>query len=200
MMFAIRKAFFLSMRVQSADEAFELLMYSSRAVSDIIRAIDFLHKSPWNLKLIIRDFVVMPIEFELRGFVYKKSFNALSQYYVDCYFEELKQRKDEIANKVKLFYEEVQPKIVLESFIIDFVMLEDGTIKIVELNPYSKSTGSCLFDWIKDKEILENGPFDFRILEEPQQKKVANYLMPWNHLIQQSKDQIKEEDSICTIC
>jgi len=119
---------------------------------------------------------------------------------VDCYFEELKQRKDEIANKVKLFYEEVQPKIVLESYIIDFVMLEDGAIKIVELNPYSQSTGGCLFDWTKDKEILENGPFDFRILEEPQQKKAANYLVPWNHLIQQSKDQIKEEDSICSIC
>jgi len=188
------------MKVHSCDEAIELLMYSSRAVSDIKRAIDFLHKSPWNLKIIVRDFVEMPIQFELRGFVHKQSLNALSQYYVDCYFEELLQRKDEITTKIQIFFEEVKDKILIESYIIDFVILADGTVKIVELNPFSRSTGSCLFDWIKDKDLIENGPFEFRISEAPNQIHAAGYLMPWNHLIAQAKDKlIKDEKTICLV-
>jgi len=187
------------MRVYSADEAFELLMYSSRAVSDIKRAIDYNHKSSWNLKLIVRDFIEMPIEFELRGFVYKGSLNALSQYYIDCYFEDLKKRKDEISSTVLIFFEEVKPMIQLESYIIDFVMFFDGTIKIVELNPFSKSTGPCLFNWVSDKTVIESGPFEFRVLEEPNQKHAAGYLMPWSDLIKQAKEKLKEEESICSI-
>jgi len=58
----------------------------------------------------------MPIEFELRGFVHKKSFNALSQYYVDCYFDSLVQRKDEIQTKVVEFFEQVKDQINLGTY------------------------------------------------------------------------------------
>jgi len=78
-------------------------------------------------------------------------------------------------------------------------MMKDGTIKIVELNPFSRSTGtqslnktpyysihtvgSCLFDWIIDKELIEKGPFQFRVIEQPNQKRAASYLLPWKHLL-----------------
>jgi len=92
-------------------------------------------------------------------------------------------KKDEIQTKVVEFFEQVKDQINLESYIIDFVMMKDGTIKIVELNPFSRSTGSCLFDWIIDKELIEKGPFQFRVVEQPNQKRAASYLLPWKHLL-----------------
>ena len=35
----------------------------------------------------------------------------------------------------------------LQNFIVDIVIMSDGTIRIVELNPYGEFAGSCLFDW-----------------------------------------------------
>jgi hypothetical protein len=42
---ALRRAFFACMQVESAKEVFDLIMYSSRAVSDIKRALDFIGMS-----------------------------------------------------------------------------------------------------------------------------------------------------------
>jgi len=113
------------------------------------------------------------------------------------FFDELKSRKEEIQEKVLTFFGEVKFHIKLESYIVDFVMLDDS-IMIVELNPFSRSTGSCLFDWEKDKKVIEEGPFEFRILEEPNEKHAAAFLMPWKNLVEQAqepKPQLVKEDA-----
>ena len=43
--------------MSSVDEALQLVMYSSRAISDMKRALDNLDISPWNMKAIVREFV-----------------------------------------------------------------------------------------------------------------------------------------------
>ena len=49
------------LRVQSADEAFELLSMSSRCVSDLVRLLNHRDDLPsWDLHLIVRCFVPLP--------------------------------------------------------------------------------------------------------------------------------------------
>jgi hypothetical protein len=161
----------------------------------------------------------MPIQGELRGFVHKGQLNALSQYYADCYFEvrnellarltmqDLVRSKDKVAAAVRDFFQEVQPHIHLESYICDFVVLQDNSVRIVELNPFSESTGkgmkdqrlfsvgSCLFDWKADKEVIENGPFEFRVATSPVSY-VESLLMPFNHLLDQASKNLQERRQI----
>eukprot|EP00026_Physarum_polycephalum_P011726 Phypoly_transcript_11967.p1 GENE.Phypoly_transcript_11967~~Phypoly_transcript_11967.p1 ORF type:complete len:362 (+),score=58.85 Phypoly_transcript_11967:36-1088(+) len=188
---ALRRAFFKAMSVKSVDEALQLVMYSSRAISDMKRALDNLDVSPWNMKAIVREFVDIPIEGEFRGFVHNKKLNALSQYYADCYFEDLPPRREAIGSAVqKFFYSHIQSLLPFDSYIIDFVVFKNNDVMIVELNPYSVTTGACLFDWQKDKAQLENGPFELRVNTEPV-KNVNGYLVPFNALVSQALREVE---------
>jgi hypothetical protein len=59
---SIRRAFFRLLAVKTAREVKEIMSMSSRVVSDLVRALDNLDKSPWNMKFIVREFVSIPIE------------------------------------------------------------------------------------------------------------------------------------------
>jgi len=192
---AIRKAFFESLSVNSPEEVMEIMEKSSRVVSDIVRALDNVDKCAWNLKLIVREFVPMPIEGEFRGFVCNGKLNGLSQYYDDCYFDYHVDNKNLITEKVLAFFEEIKNHITLESYICDFVILSDGQVKIVELNPFSEQTGACLFNWKKDKEVIENGPFQFRYNHKANSL-VLGSLMPWNAIFQKAYDVINKKETV----
>eukprot|EP01111_Echinosteliopsis_oligospora_P002130 TRINITY_DN13115_c0_g1_i1.p1 TRINITY_DN13115_c0_g1~~TRINITY_DN13115_c0_g1_i1.p1 ORF type:complete len:235 (+),score=47.52 TRINITY_DN13115_c0_g1_i1:58-762(+) len=86
---ALKRAFFRAMSVTSAEEVMEMISRSSRAISDLKRALDNQDVSPWHMLGIVREFVDIPLEGELRGFVHNKKLNALSQYYSDCFFPRL---------------------------------------------------------------------------------------------------------------
>jgi hypothetical protein len=193
----LRRAFMRVMAVTNADEALQLIMYSSRAISDIKRALDFADKSSWNLKLIVREFVEIPIEGEFRGFVYNNKLNALSQYYADCFFPEIasETQKKKIEERVLTFFEqEIKDSLKhLSSYIVDFVVT-DKYVKVVELNPFSKSTGACLFDWDKDKQIIEEGPFEFRV-NTKEREGVHAMLMPWRYLIQAAETESTSKEA-----
>ncbi|KAL6058969.1 hypothetical protein QOT17_014497 [Balamuthia mandrillaris] len=209
---ALRKAFFQRMRVTSADQVFQLMMYSNRTVSDMKRAIDHADKIEWNLGLIVREFVAIDIEGELRAFVHNKQLNALSQYFADCYFAGLHEHKDEVQERVLQFFEQVKEDIPFDSYNIDFAVSKDR-VYILELkygcalslscslarslslsllpflrfnllvskSPFSESTGGALFDWKKDRNVLEEGPFEFRTV--PEENACKNLMQPWKGLV-----------------
>ncbi|KAL6063817.1 hypothetical protein QOT17_011313 [Balamuthia mandrillaris] len=177
---ALRKAFFQRMRVTSADQVFQLMMYSNRTVSDMKRAIDHADKIEWNLGLIVREFVAIDIEGELRAFVHNKKLNALSQYFADCYFADLHEHKDEVQERVLQFFEQVKEDIPFDSYNIDFAVSKDR-VYILELNPFSESTGGALFDWKKDRNVLDEGPFEFRTV--PAENACKNLMQPWKGLV-----------------
>eukprot|EP01089_Gocevia_fonbrunei_P021003 TRINITY_DN7976_c0_g1_i1.p1 TRINITY_DN7976_c0_g1~~TRINITY_DN7976_c0_g1_i1.p1 ORF type:complete len:267 (+),score=35.49 TRINITY_DN7976_c0_g1_i1:240-1040(+) len=118
---AIRRAFFRIMKVSNAEEIFNLMMYSARIISDLKRALDYkdLKTLDWNLKFIIREFVDIPIEYELRAFVYKNQLVALTQYYADTFFQDLWDNQETIKQCVQdFFYEQVQSRCTdLQSYL-----------------------------------------------------------------------------------
>ena len=89
---------------------------------------------------------------------------AISQYNFLCYFKEVDENKFEIQKKILSFFDNL--KISQQNYILD-LHVNDEEIKVIELNPFENATGTCLFNWKKDFEILKNGPFEFRINLKP---------------------------------
>jgi hypothetical protein len=205
----LRRAFFDRMRVFNSADVFKLLAVSYRTTGDLIRAVENVDVSPWNLKFVVREFVQMPIETEFRGFVNNGNLNALSQYYDDTYFSsidpvEMPKHVQEFFKKEvqegKMFEVDDLKEEPLQAYIMDFVIMPDNQVKIVELNPFSVQTGSCRFHWVQDKEIIENGPFEFRYRESSAET-ADLAISPWRKYVTQAEELIKKEkeqpNSIC---
>ena len=171
---ALVKASIQGLKIHTGKEAIELLTDSERVYDDLLTALEHLVKHPkeFTQKIIIREWIDIPIDMEFRGFVYNKTLNALSQYYHYCFFPKLVQELPMIERKIKDFYKSIRDLVPLDSFIMDFAVLEDK-ILIIELNPFFLGTDPCLFSWKTDKKIFEDGPYEFRIKKEPVKKKTT---------------------------
>eukprot|EP01102_Stenamoeba_stenopodia_P013452 TRINITY_DN4369_c0_g1_i1.p1 TRINITY_DN4369_c0_g1~~TRINITY_DN4369_c0_g1_i1.p1 ORF type:complete len:361 (-),score=86.40 TRINITY_DN4369_c0_g1_i1:25-1107(-) len=156
-----------SLRVQSGREAIELLLMSSRIREDLQRALEF--PNAFKLDIIIREWHPMQASMEFRGFVYNHNLNAVSQYCYMQYFKDLPPRKASIEQQIKEFHSTFKDLVPQQNYIVDFAITHDGSIQIVELNPFFQDTSACLFDWKveEDRKTIQNGPFEFRILEQP---------------------------------
>ncbi|KAJ3427280.1 cell division cycle protein 123 [Anaeramoeba flamelloides] len=141
---------------------------SNRICEDMKLALD--HTDQWNQNFVVRTFFEIPSDMEFRGFVKNGKLNALSQYNHVCFYEPLVELKEQIGNVCReMFEKKIQPQLEekYSDYIIDFCFV-DGDLakpKIIELNPFQFSTDGCLFSWKTERNILENGPFEFRILE-----------------------------------
>jgi len=154
------------MGVSSGREATDLMRRSDRIQGDMEEAI----KNSEPMNLIIREFVNFPVKNELRGFVHKGVFTALTQYNNLAYFPEHIESKAEVEEKVKSFVKVFIKAMesVLDSFVMDIVIDDAGKVWVVEVNPFGEMAGSCLFEWSRDRAILMGRePFQFRIVDQP---------------------------------
>jgi hypothetical protein len=183
----LRQAFIESMRIHSVEEALLLMGASSRILGDFKRALE--HEDIWGMKIVIREFVEFDVRNEFRGFYFNGNLNALSQYDGNIFFN---LNKEITQDRIIKFMKENGDK--LQNSIIDFILTNDH-VYICELNPFTSSSGSALFNWKKDEEILKNGPFEFRISETVKDDIYYKLLMgPWYKNIQDSfKRQSKKE-------
>ena len=154
------------MAVSNGREATDLMRRSNRIQGDMEEAV----KNSEPMNLIIREFVHFPVKNELRGFVHKGVFTALTQYNNLAYFPEHKESKAEVEEKVKSFVKVFIKAMesVLDSFVMDIVVDDDGKVWVVEVNPFGEMAGSCLFEWSRDRAILMGREqFQFRIVDKP---------------------------------
>ena len=119
---------------------------SERTHEDLNLALEF--PQAWDMKVIVREWVKLfstglPISnlfflakvtihpsMEFRGFVCKKKFTALSQYFHIVHFPELVKSRNEVLAKILAFYEDIKDAIPADSYIIDFGVLEDRVVVI----------------------------------------------------------------------
>ena len=138
--------------VSSGTKAAELLKMSNRIQGDLKVCLDVGE----TMNLVIREFVKFPVKNELRGFVYNGVLTALTQYNNLAFFPEQQESKNEVEQKVKnlmdLFISAMAG--VLNSFVVDIVLDDDGKVWVVEVNPFGELAGSCLFGWSKDRYAL----------------------------------------------
>lgn len=190
----VRKSFFNFMRVFNAQDALDIMSKSGRIISDLKRAVDFkdiLKEIPLNI--VVREFVEFDITNEFRAFYYSGKLTGISQYDINCFFTVPK----DIKERVNKFIEKVSLK---KDCVIDLVVTETN-IWIVELNPFSQSSGSALFNWNKDLKQLQEGPFEFRKLEQERSNEYLKAILSsWNHFIDESiKKERQENESFCNI-
>ena len=164
-------AFYLAsteiLSISDGNQGARLLVMSNRIQGDLKLWAE--RSDPLNL--IIREFIKFPVQHELRGFVWKSHLTAISQYNNIAYLPSLVQNKKQIEEKVKIFMEKFIKVMSarLENFVVDIVLDYEGNVWIVELNPIGELTGSCLFSWKSDRDLLlnEDGRFEFRIQDDP---------------------------------
>ena len=162
---AIIRAMSKALRVNSAEQIIEMLTFSERCYQDATRRV---LNGGAPMQLVIRSWVPIQPELELRGFVFGKRFTCLSQYYKACYSPVLARNHAAIEQAALKCFKAIQKLLKLENFVLDLVYdQESDTCLVVELNHWARTTSSALFDWSTDIELLENGPFCFRFVAEP---------------------------------
>jgi len=164
---AITRAANKCMMVKSGHQALQLLSQSFRVHTDVTRA---LQDSNFCLQCIVREWVQIPFECEYRGFVCKKRLTGLSQYFHYIFLEELQSQADAISNRITIYWNNIKHLIDHDSYVIDFAILSDNSIKVIEINPFHYSTGAPFFGWKQGSEgrnVLFNGPFSFRFKQSP---------------------------------
>ena len=187
-MIALRRSFLKAAAVSSAAEAFDLMKWSSRVISDLRIFLTESEGRDWfDIKVVVRQFMDdLDIADEFRGFVHNGKLTALSQYQTECYFPNLVAHSGEIAATIQRFFnDELLPKLpdwAREGAVIDFAVI-GHKVFVVELNPFTTCSGACLFDWEKDHDVLfGTREFEIRVVKEPLDHMEARFA-PWADLI-----------------
>ena len=167
--------------IETGSEALEVLISSERVFEDLEYAFSNEPKIPFEnagLQIVLREWTQsIPIHQEFRGFVWEGSLNAIGQYYHSLFFPELLEKKQLIQDKLTLFFmEKIKPKLTknLKCCIVDLAILNENTIKLIEINPFDGkslaslkgSTGLFDLDDPKDLNIVQKGPFELRLREK----------------------------------
>ncbi|KAL9645395.1 hypothetical protein ABK040_002594 [Willaertia magna] len=213
---AFLKAMNKSMKISTGKDAMYLLTNSQRVYEDLTKNVDF-GKELYESKMILREWIDEVAEnpqYEFRSFVHEKSLNAVSQYFCDNTFDELlnlENRKLIEKKIIDFFNNTVTSSITHPSFVIDFFVSPTRGVLIIELNPFHIGAGPCLFSWKgNEREILMNGPIEFRYQLEPATEKTfAQFLtVQWEkylvlhhdiHSPNFSKEQLLEKQNSSSI-
>jgi hypothetical protein len=159
------------LKVDNADEVLNLLLRSVRVFEELNGSLKA-GEAYFECLLVFREWdsrVPDRQGYEFRGFVFNRNLTALTQYNDFLYFPELVRQKDQIEQRIRSYFVQIQPRLPQQHYLIDFICFEDE-IKIIELNPFTTCAGSGLFDWMEDIEVIKNGPFQFRVRTEPDPK------------------------------
>ena len=158
-------------------EAVERFLYSERVQEDLHVAESQMEKDEaFVFNLVVRELGVFEVRNEVRGFIYNHKFTALTQYNQTCYFPQALQERDAVVAACTRFMETLMPALAadpsssgLASFVVDLVMLNDGRVMIIELNPFAEFAGSGLFSWEKQSDLdvlMGRKPFEYRVVEQ----------------------------------
>lgn len=139
----------------------DLFLKSARVRQDLERS---LKSESFDLQIVCREFVELPLHSEFRGFVFEKRLVAVSQYFWFNYFPELVQKHNIYLDRMVDFFEMVvKNRVPYSNYVIDFAVLDDR-IYVIELNPFGDVSGACCFNWTKDGLLLHGQLCDKTVL------------------------------------
>lgn len=123
------------------------------------RCLDTL-KIDWPHFLVIREYVNIDPQSEFRCFIYQNQLTAISQYH--CYDKyNYCLSPDKVKNIIHKFYKDNYKDFIYEDCIVD-IIINNNIVKIVEFNSFASGiSGSSLYNWKRDKNILFNKEITF---------------------------------------
>jgi len=149
----IFQAHISSLKLSNAHEVLETLLSSDRVMNDEIPLALEHSKRIWNKHIVIRQWCPIPIQYELRGFVYNNTLTGLCQYYDEVFYPELLEHKDLIQKIVLDFFDSVKDLIPInpKEYVLDMIVdLDHHRALIVEINPFGQpdgmGTGTVMFN------------------------------------------------------
>lgn len=169
-----------TIKCKDIDDAMNLILTSERVYVDLYREIKTLENNSdykYETKIAIREWVQMNGEKEFRCFVKNNNMTAITQYNHYIMVEDLLDKEYLVKTK-KLLYDYWKESISmllteLKDYVIDLAVLDSNKVTVIELNPCNNLTGSGMFMWEGDKEVLhgnKDGLFEnieFRVRETP---------------------------------
>jgi hypothetical protein len=90
----------------------------------------------------------------------------------------------------------------MDNYILDFAVFDDGSVLVIELNPWATTSGAALFQWSADRSVLMNGPMEFRIVEEPVEGVQESLFPEIKSLIQrvsQETEEARPREGLCCL-
>jgi len=181
LLIALGKANSTFMCVRDSDKAMFLLEHSSRVRQDLGKICDFPEKL-FQSAVMLREWddrVPKNQAGEFRGFVYAKKLNAVTQYITCMHFPHVVEHKQEIERRIQSYFDEVVPLIPHDNYVIDFILFDDGDIRVIELNPFYIGAGTGLFSWRENRELFMNGPFEMRVSTHiPTEEDASSFIVP----------------------
>ncbi|CAF1108145.1 unnamed protein product [Adineta ricciae] len=208
---ALLTAAFLALRMTCAADVLSTFIISERIYQDMLLATEAQNPSDDLFKenIILRPFTPIDVDMEFRGFVYQQRLTCLSQYNYLIYSPRLSQWKDEILDKINVFFNEtVTAKLNTyqsQDYVIDFALTKSVNddaddvrsmkVWVIELNPFMETTDGALFSWQHEKQLLQGESSDnktktlFRITEKARPGS-------WSMLPNSIRQWIKNDDSI----
>ena len=84
----------------------------------------------WTQHIVLRKWISIPPQFELRAFVFDRKLTALSQYYDNAYFTELVEHKERMLEVVQQCFEAIKDKcpVTPAEYSIDIAVKLDYTV------------------------------------------------------------------------
>jgi len=176
-MSCIFQAHISSLKLSNAREVLDTLLASDRVMNDEIPLALEHSNTKWTKNIVIRQWCPIPIQYELRGFVYNNTLTGLCQYYDEVFYPELLEHKDLIKKIVLDFFESVKDLIPInpKEYVLDMIVdLDHHKALIVEINPFGKpdgmGTGTVMFNLKNETDadiLFGEKPFEFRLETEP---------------------------------
>jgi gamma-glutamylcyclotransferase (GGCT)/AIG2-like uncharacterized protein YtfP len=92
--------------------------------------------------------------------------------------------RDQLQQAILAEQARVHHAVGVDSYCMDFAWLpEQKKMAMIEISPFLTCTGAALFNWSRDRQLLENGPLEFRLntTYHPQMDQLveANWEMRW---------------------
>lgn len=153
--------------VHTGTQAMQLLLSSERIFLDCERALQQTAGPAGrelNLNFVLREYRDIPLHGEWRVFVCRHRVTCISQYFYQAFFDFMCADGAAMIDSIVLaimsvFRQTVQPRLAAagcpESYVCDFAQCADGSLLVLELNPFFAGTGALLFSWIDERALLE---------------------------------------------
>lgn len=168
-MIAMMRAAGRAMAARSGAEALSMFVDSQRVTDDLKEWLQRPEGEGPAMKIVVRQYVRLACELELRAFIVDRRIAAISQYYASLVVPRLIREKQAIERRVQEAFATVQGLVSLEHFVIDFAIDMEDRLWVVEINLPPPVAGMAMFDRNdpRDREIVQGkGVYEFRIREQ----------------------------------
>lgn len=151
--------------INSGAEAMALILSSERVYADILDWLRFGEPE----QICLREWSdELSLDYEFRVFVHNGQITGISQYDHYSFFPHLVAQKQLLQEGLLKYWEDsISPRVRVKSYVVDIGYYpESQSFVLIELSPFFHCTGSALFSWERDTDVLHGRkPMEFRIKE-----------------------------------